>query len=254
MIGKLTNVEAEEIARTSVDLLRHNLSDCDVRSEILHGRASSELLREVARFEPEFLVMGSFGHSGVAKAIFGSAVDAILTHATCSVAIIKSTADKDEVVAHQPAVFSETRYLLCIDDSECGMHVIDSVSRRPWRPDAEFMAVRIVEPQSTGAYSENPKADAAAFLAHEEAHLEDLKLDFEKQLMPLKVALPGNSLKTTLKLDLAPQDTILSLAESWNANAVIMGSHRRKGLQKMFLGSVSEAVARQSTCSVEIIR
>jgi hypothetical protein len=108
MIGKLTNVEAEKIARTSVDLLRHNLSDCDVRSEILHGRASSELLREVARFEPEFLVMGSLGHSGVAKAIFGSAVDAILTHATCSVAIIKSTADKSEVVAHQPAVSSET--------------------------------------------------------------------------------------------------------------------------------------------------
>lgn len=51
-----------------------------------------------------------------------------------------------------------------------------------------------------------------------------------------------------------PKSAILSQAEAWSADLVVVGSHGRKGLGRFLMGSVSEAVARYARCSVEIVR
>ena len=47
---------------------------------------------------------------------------------------------------------------------------------------------------------------------------------------------------------------ILDSAEQWKADLILLGSHGRHGVDRLLLGSVSEAVARSSPCSVEIVR
>ena len=47
---------------------------------------------------------------------------------------------------------------------------------------------------------------------------------------------------------------ILDCAAEWEADLILVGSHGRKGVAHMVLGSVSEAVARYAPCSVEIVR
>jgi nucleotide-binding universal stress UspA family protein len=47
---------------------------------------------------------------------------------------------------------------------------------------------------------------------------------------------------------------ILDAAETWPADLIVMGSHRRKGLERLFMGSLAEGVARHAQCSVEIVR
>lgn len=47
---------------------------------------------------------------------------------------------------------------------------------------------------------------------------------------------------------------ILDEAANWGADLIVVGSHGRKGLERFLLGSVSEAIARHTTCSVEIVR
>ena len=47
---------------------------------------------------------------------------------------------------------------------------------------------------------------------------------------------------------------ILDEAADWGADLIVVGSHGRKGMGRFLLGSVSEAVARHSACSVEIVR
>lgn len=47
---------------------------------------------------------------------------------------------------------------------------------------------------------------------------------------------------------------ILDEAEEWSPDLIVLGSHGRKGLGRFLLGSVSEAIARHTTCSVEIVR
>jgi nucleotide-binding universal stress UspA family protein len=51
-----------------------------------------------------------------------------------------------------------------------------------------------------------------------------------------------------------PYRVILNEAEKWHANLIVLGSHGWSGFDRVIMGSVSEAVAFQANCSVEVIR
>ena len=51
-----------------------------------------------------------------------------------------------------------------------------------------------------------------------------------------------------------PYIVILREAEMWHADMIVVGSHGRRGFDRVILGSVSEAVALHAKCSVEVIR
>ena len=51
-----------------------------------------------------------------------------------------------------------------------------------------------------------------------------------------------------------PRTAIVDAAAKWHATLIVIGSHGRKGLAKLLLGSVSEHVARHAPCSVLIVR
>jgi nucleotide-binding universal stress UspA family protein len=51
----------------------------------------------------------------------------------------------------------------------------------------------------------------------------------------------------------APMFAITRLAESLNADVIVLGSHGRHGMARWLLGSVTEAVVRQATCPVLVI-
>lgn len=51
-----------------------------------------------------------------------------------------------------------------------------------------------------------------------------------------------------------PRTTIVDYAGRMKADLILVGSHGRRGLPRLLLGSVSEYVARHAPCSVEIIR
>lgn len=47
-----------------------------------------------------------------------------------------------------------------------------------------------------------------------------------------------------------PADEILKLAESEGVDLIVLGTHGRKGLSRLLLGSVAEAVVRRANCPV----
>jgi nucleotide-binding universal stress UspA family protein len=51
-----------------------------------------------------------------------------------------------------------------------------------------------------------------------------------------------------------PKEAILAEAERWGADLIVVGSHGYRGLTRLWLGSVSQAVASHAGCSVEIVR
>jgi nucleotide-binding universal stress UspA family protein len=51
-----------------------------------------------------------------------------------------------------------------------------------------------------------------------------------------------------------PRGVILDTAKTWGADLIVLGSHGRRGLDRLLLCSVSEAVAIHARCSVEVIR
>jgi nucleotide-binding universal stress UspA family protein len=49
-------------------------------------------------------------------------------------------------------------------------------------------------------------------------------------------------------------DTIVNIAQKTNTDLIIMGSHGRKGLDRILMGSVAEAVLRHAHCNVMIYK
>lgn len=51
-----------------------------------------------------------------------------------------------------------------------------------------------------------------------------------------------------------PRFTIVDEAKAWGADLVVMGSHGRTGLAKLFLGSVASHVVAHAPCSVLVVK
>jgi nucleotide-binding universal stress UspA family protein len=60
-------------------------------------------------------------------------------------------------------------------------------------------------------------------------------------------------ISSTVLVD-SPKDVIIEEAERWGADLIVVGSHGYRGPERALLGSVSQAVATQAKCSVEIAR
>lgn len=63
----------------------------------------------------------------------------------------------------------------------------------------------------------------------------------------------GLVVKTEVFLGVAYEE-ILKFAKHQNADVIVMGTHGRSGIQRFFVGSVAEAVLRQSSCPVIVAK
>lgn len=52
----------------------------------------------------------------------------------------------------------------------------------------------------------------------------------------------------------SPSERILALAEELQADLIVIGTHGRKGIQRVMVGSVAENVLRHAHCSVWVVR
>ncbi len=52
----------------------------------------------------------------------------------------------------------------------------------------------------------------------------------------------------------SPADQIVDYAEKNDVDLIVMGTHGRGGLEKMWLGSVTEKVLRKAHCPVLVVR
>jgi nucleotide-binding universal stress UspA family protein len=103
----------------------------------------------------------------------------------------------------------------------------------------------------TPLYAYDSGGDMAASLSMLKLTPEDFETDWESFLSSLvlekivweKHTEEGRAAKT-----------IVERAEAIHADAIVMGTHGRSGLEHMLLGSVAEAVARGASCPVLTVR
>jgi nucleotide-binding universal stress UspA family protein len=82
--------------------------------------------------------------------------------------------------------------------------------------------------------------------------VEKLKITAQNYLDDVKLSLDDETIETVLKEgDYA--ENILQTAEELKADIIVLGTHSRKGLDKVLLGSVAEKVLRSSAIPLFII-
>ncbi|MBI5739566.1 MAG: universal stress protein [Nitrospirae bacterium] len=87
-IQKSLMLEAQKILDTANRLASAN-GGVSLKTEILEGPASEEIIKTSASLKNDLIIMGSHGYTGVDRAILGSTTERVITNASCPVLVAK---------------------------------------------------------------------------------------------------------------------------------------------------------------------
>jgi len=99
-----------------------------------------------------------------------------------------------------------------------------------------------------------PAIGGAANMQVTEQIIEDQQQTSETLLQKLAGQLPRGIAAEVLMREGAPAETIVAVADEWQANLIIIGTHGRSGLERLVVGSTAEAVVRTAHCPVLSVR
>jgi nucleotide-binding universal stress UspA family protein len=241
--GQLTpeHTEAMERARQLLDLMPAAERDgVTVRQALIEGAPDAGLRDAGHRVDAELLVVGTHDRKGLDRAVHGST----------SARVIRK-ADEDVLVARDGAAMrgGYRRVLVAADFTA-------SSERALYR--ALWMAAPDVEVDVIHFYKDDPLPDlydrvlSLVGVELDEDATDDL-LAAGQGIMGERVAGGGAHVRF-YALKGAPIPGIQHLLAHQPYDLVALGCHGRRGLRRLFLGSVAEAIARTAPCSVLIAR
>jgi nucleotide-binding universal stress UspA family protein len=139
------------------------------------------------------------------------------------------------------------KVLLAVDDSKFSEIVAQAVARQ-FRCDAvEVLVLHVLQPVQAEAVPEMSQNYAPEL----ESEKKPAHLFVERIAETLRSA--GFKAETAVEVG-DPRVRILDAAGAFAADLIVLGSHGQSIVRKFLLGSVSESVARDAKCSVEIVR
>jgi nucleotide-binding universal stress UspA family protein len=145
------------------------------------------------------------------------------------------------------------KILLAIDGSSFSDCAIEEVAQRTWPSATEVKVFTVLERPILPAAEPWTLPDNY-FEELERASEEHAKTTIERAVSRLK-SRKADSLKITSTIvEGHPRYAIVEEADRWGADLIVVGSHGYRGLTRLWLGSVSKAVATEAKCSVEIVR
>ena len=143
------------------------------------------------------------------------------------------------------------RILVALDESPYADAVSRAIVAQTKTSDVEIRLLHVVNPYpATLAEAKGSRAfpDFAAARAEQRDQA-------ERMLERTATTLRASGFDVTWMIQEGdPRIAILDDANAWDADLIVMGSHGRSGLQRWLMGSVSDAIARHASCSVEIVR
>lgn len=147
------------------------------------------------------------------------------------------------------------KILLAVDGSECSEAAIEEVARRPWADRSEVIVLSVVEPPPTAPMAETWTLPSDYIDQWEKAGEERARSIVDKAVARIRAEGQGEKLRIeTSIVEGYPREIILDEAEKQKVDLIVVGSHGYRGLKRLWLGSVSQAVASHAECSVEIVR
>lgn len=236
--------EARKLIEEAMKGLQEAHPCAEVSGEVLDGYPA-EAINKVARdWLADLIIIGSHSRKGVSRLWLGSISRAVLMHAPCAVRIIKPGPPRDPEQQGR-------NVLLALEDSEHSKHLIDHVLALPWFEGTKFRCLHIVHPVAVVMDEENETIRTTSssfdgFVSKQHEWLESQTSKINKhfdQDVATGVILIGDA-----------REQILLTAAEWPADLIMLGSHGRRGIDKLLLGSVSDAVSTNAPCSVEITR
>lgn len=230
----LTNREKANVSNKAIKLaiqggkrVLSNFPGWRVRNQIGVGNPAEELLKKANEFDPDLIVVGSYGRSAIGRFFLGSVSQEVAEKANCSVRVGRRVSEKDASTAPIKVIIGAS----ALPDAE---EVIRAVSRRAWTEDTEIRLVVADDGISAGRVSAvYPYAKAIFEQSVEELHSTGAKVSVDIK--------SGNT-----------ESILLEEAENWKADSIFIVNERAN--EEIRLGSLATALITKAKCTVELIR
>jgi nucleotide-binding universal stress UspA family protein len=183
------------------------------------------IVKMADHWRADLIVLWATSENEQELGLLNSVAEAVLRDANCSVELVRPD--------NRSEPYSAMKILLATNGSKSSRLTAQSVARRPWPPGSEVKILSVSEPTANNGSSK------LAYKAVEEA---------KKLINPRGVTVIGEVVTGD------PRKKITEVANDWGADLVVMGSHDQRGLNRLFPRGVSDVVALNANCSVEIIR
>ena len=244
----LTVVEAGQVSNGVNDAAVVLLRDAGLRAlgKVAAGDPKAVITARAEVMRPDLIVVGSHRASALTDLFVGNVAVHTLRHSGCSVAIVRARLD-DGLIPR--------KILLAVDGSAYAEAAARAIAERPWPARSEVRVLSVVEVvlPAMHALFDPPfvQSDEVQRLRVEAvARAQRAVSDAVAILAPSGLAV---SETISVLLD-GTKEVILQEALDWGADWLFVGSHGRQGAERLLMGSVSEAIAMQASCSVEVVR
>jgi nucleotide-binding universal stress UspA family protein len=206
----------------------------DVEYHLGEGEAAPEILRMAGRIQPDLIVVGTHGRTGLSWLLAGSVATSVIQRAQCPVLALHRP--------ERPHTVEEIRVILHPTDFSEGCESSLRVARALARDLGARLVLLHVVPYGFYANEMTVPVDPGVY---REA------LEEERQLID------GPDLKYPVEIRLARGDAaeeILHMAAELDCGLIIMGTHGRTGLSRLLMGSVTEYVVPRADCPVLAVK
>lgn len=211
-----------------------------VGAEVSDDAPAAGILQKITAWSPNLVVVGTHGRSLVGRVLLGSVSQRVLAEARCSVRIGRRTRNEEGPI----------RLIVGIDGSRDALAAVTEIARRAWPSETEAHLV--------SAYAPLDLHYAPVVAALEAGHVDEEDWEFRfvrEQVEEAAVTLSAAGLKVVPSVRVGiPVPVLLDEAETWSADAIVLGARGHSVIERLLLGSVSSSIAARANCPVDVIR
>lgn len=206
-----------------LEAMRAQLGEDIAMGRVRRGKAAAEILEESAGFD--MVVMASHGRRGLDRLLLGGVTTKVVRGCPKPVLVVAGPESREPRL---------DTILVAIDGSECAMRAFESAKNLARAVGAVLVLYQAVKMSWSSGDPDTPM-DA-----------------IQTQLETLAQSCEGVETRVRVyPTDSAPY--IVERAEELKADLIVMGSHGRKGLQHLLMGSVAEHVVHHARCPVMVV-
>ncbi len=230
-------VDLEELAKQEAETLlaaaqqRASESGVVATTEILVGRLAPSVVSFARECGADLIVMGTRVRHGLER-LLGSGTDGVLRSATIPVLVVPEACAENPVFAH---------LMVGVDDSEASDAAIELAIRYAHETQADLTFCTIVDPEAI--------VERAGTYGFDPAPLVDDARQRAERILTAAIAKVRHEHVRVHHLIFESRNAtegLLDAARQAGSDVIVLGTHGRRGLRHMLLGSVAEGVAGES--------
>lgn len=222
--------QAERIAMRGACQIAAQHPEWTVEHEGHTGSPARVIVRRAREWGAELVVAGSLGHGAIEGVLLGSVSRKIANEAPCSVRISRGRRPPDGLL----------RLILAYDANPGAAKAADALAARPWPGGTEVQVV------AAAGFGGSPLGECR--LPVDQRRVEAL-------LAPAVEALgaAGLTVRTTIE-EADPRELLVHEAVRLDAHCIFAGCNDHTIVDRLLLGTVSNALISRAPCAVEVVR